>query len=116
MQMVVGLEYADLVVWELGGEALDQSEFMLDLAALGLDLVLGLLEFLRSGVLFESDLYRNTRQPRSRRGSALARMLFSAIIQSVENGNCTHVEGRHIEACTCRDVVREMCSSARGRD
>ena len=37
-------------------EAFDESEFVLDLAALGLGLVLGLGELFRGGVLLEGDL------------------------------------------------------------
>ena len=37
-------------------EALDQGELMFDLAAVGLRLLLGLVELFRRGVLFESDL------------------------------------------------------------
>lgn len=38
-------------------EALDKGEFVLDLAAIGLGLLLRLLELVGRGVLFEGDLY-----------------------------------------------------------
>ena len=71
MNMLVGLENADLVLRELDTEwgqketsrvgadlreALDQGEFVLDLAAVGLGLVLGLGELLRRRILLECDL------------------------------------------------------------
>ena len=56
MHVIVGLEDADLIIREFDGEAFDQGEFVLDLAAFGLGLVFSFGEFVWGGVLFECDL------------------------------------------------------------
>lgn len=56
VDVLVGLENADFVIGEFDGEALDQSELMLDLSAIGLGLLLGLVEFVGRSILFEGDV------------------------------------------------------------
>jgi hypothetical protein len=56
MDMLGALEDADMVGGVFDGEAFDKSEFVLDLAALGLGLLLGLGELFGGGVLLEGDL------------------------------------------------------------
>jgi len=56
VDVFVGLEDANLVIWVLDGEAFDQGKLVLDLASFCLSLVLGFGQFLGGGVLFESDV------------------------------------------------------------
>ena len=56
MNMLIRLQDAHLVVGKLDREALDQSELVLDLAAIGLGFRLRFVEFLWGGVLFEGYL------------------------------------------------------------
>jgi len=56
VDVFVGLEDADFVIGEFDGEALDQRELMFDLAAIGLGLLLGFVEFFRRGVLFQGNV------------------------------------------------------------
>lgn len=56
MDMLVRLQNADLIVWELDREALDQRELVLNLPAVRLGLIFGLCELFGRGVLFECHL------------------------------------------------------------
>ena len=56
--------------WDLR-EALDQRELMFDLSTIGLGLLLGLVELLRRGVLFEGDLYHSRRRGTCRGANSL---------------------------------------------
>jgi hypothetical protein len=56
VDMFGALEDTNMVGRVFDSEAFDESEFVLDLAALGLGLVLGLGELFRGGVLLEGDL------------------------------------------------------------
>lgn len=54
--MLVGLKSLDSIFGELGSEALDQSEFIGDLAAFVGDGLLGLLELFGAGTRVQSDV------------------------------------------------------------
>lgn len=56
VDVVVGLEDAHLVFWELYREAFDEGKLMLDLTTIRLSLVLSLGELLGGGVLLERDV------------------------------------------------------------
>jgi len=56
VDVLVGLENPDLVVRKLDSEPLDQLELVLDLASVGLSLVLGLGELIGGGVLLQGDI------------------------------------------------------------